>query len=94
MYIRTYRIYVKDSIVKLMTMLPAIPRTYLPWMAPYVGQERLATNRVNESTRCLDTATLSSEHDHTATLASEHDVAYSREQNHRAHSIWMCDTFR
>ena len=67
MYIRIYRIYVKDSIVKSMTMLPAIQRTYLPWMAPHVDQTRLATNHVNEPIRCLDTAT----------LTLEHDVAYS-----------------
>ena len=36
------RISVTGSTASTMTVTPAIQRTYLPWMAPHVGQARLA----------------------------------------------------
>ena len=43
------RTSVAGSSVSTMTVATATPNTYLPWMAPHVGQERLATNHVSFS---------------------------------------------
>ena len=38
-----HRLSVPGSIARLMTVAPVTPAFYLPWMAPYAEQARLAT---------------------------------------------------